>query len=174
VNAPEFFLALDAAIAPQIAAGGGLLSVLATEADAFELLSISLTGWRVVILFEGTTVADTADANESATAELAFRALVQVPKDFIDRSADSLLRERIGAAPPLLVLSNVVRGLVCRAIAPGRDDFDNNEGIRFLSERPYRPGGEIVNLHAQDLSFVVTISLDAPAGSYVDLFPSDS
>lgn len=173
MNAPEFFLALDAAIAPQISAAGGQLAVLATEADALELLALAPSGWRVIILMESLTVADTADASASAVADLSFRALVQVPRDFALHSADTLLRERIGATPPLLDLANAVRGLVCRSIAPSRDDFDNAEGIRFLSERPYRPGGEIVMLHAQDLAFVITISLDAPGGAYLDLFPSD-
>jgi hypothetical protein len=172
MDATELLTALEATLTEPLANRGLALSILGTEEDALELLAVAPTGGRVLLIADEITMGDSGDDQAAGIADFTLRFLVQVPQGMGIKPGHSLYKEGVLAAPALLVQSRELRGLVCRCVAPGRTDFDNQFGFRFQADRPYKPAGEL-GLRTREVTFRTTGSLDMPGdGAAFDLFES--
>ncbi len=170
MNADDLLLALETTLTAPLADRGLALSVLGTEEDALELLAMDAVSGRCVLVAGEVSLGDDGDSQASGAAEITLRFLVQIPKGMAIKQGHVLYKERERDAPPLLVLTKELRGLVSRCLAPGRDDFDNQFGFRFQSDRPYLPQGEL-GLRSREVTFRTTVALDMPGdGEAFDIF----
>lgn len=170
MNADDLLLALETTLTEPLRDRGLELSILGTEEDALELLCLDAVSGRVVLIAGEIMLGDDGDSQASGAAEVTLRFLIQIPRGMEFRPGDVLYKARERNAPPLLVLTKELRGLVARCLAPARTDFDNQFGFRFQADRPYAPQGEL-GLRAREVTFRVTVALDMPNdGEAFDLF----
>lgn len=171
MDATELLLALETALTTPLADRGMALSILGTEEDALELLAVAPNEGRCLLIADEITMGDGGDDQVAGMAEITVRFLVQVPQGMAFNPSAALFKAGVLNAPPLLAQSRELRGLVCRCIAPAtRQDFDNQFGFRFQSDRPYKPAGEL-GLRTREVTFRVSVALDMPGdGEAFDLF----
>ena len=159
----ELLDGFSAVLPAPLAQMGVILSVHEDEDDAHELLCVGPELARLCLLIEDVVLSASEDDQDAGPARITVRALLQSPRDFQLPRAAGEITGGLNGNVSLLTLCSWVRCLIQRVLFPGRDDFDNTFGFRFLTERRYAPAN-VRGLRSRELRFQCFIGLDLPTG----------
>lgn len=163
----DLLLGMEKLLTAPLEERGVTLSLHGDPEDEHERLGLAPDRARLVLIMDDIVMAAGEDDQEAGVARVTLRAVLQTQMEFQLRKGAGETTERVRGQISTLALSTQVRGLITRVLFPNRLEFDNQFGIRFLSDRRFQPD-EARSLRSREHRYQCIMGLDMPAGAALE------